>query len=64
MRALADAQPKSTYAFLKRLGPSEVFVGGDDDLATALRITYELRVTSPTPRPHLRRCFTPIGVKA
>jgi hypothetical protein len=30
-----------TYAVLKRLGPSEMSVGGTEDLANALRIAYE-----------------------
>jgi uncharacterized Zn finger protein len=41
LSALADARPMPTYAVLKRLGPSELPVGGDDDLANALRIAYE-----------------------
>jgi hypothetical protein len=38
---LAAARPMPTYAVLKRLGPSEMSVGGNDDLANALRIAYE-----------------------
>jgi hypothetical protein len=30
-----------TYAVLKRLGPSEASVGGNEDLAHALRVAYE-----------------------
>jgi hypothetical protein len=47
LRALAEARPMPTYAVLKRLGPSEMYVGGNDDLATALRVAYEALV-SPT----------------
>jgi hypothetical protein len=37
----AAARPMPTYAVLKRLGPSEMPVGGNEDLANALRIAYE-----------------------
>jgi hypothetical protein len=47
LSALAEARPMPTYAVLKRLGPSEMYVGGNDDLATALRVAYEALV-SPT----------------
>jgi hypothetical protein len=30
-----------TYAVLKRLGPSELSVAGNEDLANALRVAYE-----------------------
>jgi len=30
-----------TYAVLKRLGPSEMYVGGNDDFARALRSAYD-----------------------
>lgn len=39
--ASAPAQPMPTYAVLKRLGSSEVTVGGNEDLGQALRIAYE-----------------------
>jgi hypothetical protein len=35
------APPMTTYAVLKRLGPSEMRVGGDEDLARALLMAYE-----------------------
>jgi hypothetical protein len=41
----AEARPMPTYAVLKRLGPSEMYVGGNDDLANALRIAYETLVS-------------------
>jgi hypothetical protein len=41
LSALAEARPMPTYAVLKRLGPSEMFVGGNEDLAKALRIAYD-----------------------
>jgi hypothetical protein len=41
LSAPAAARPMPTYAVLKRLGPSEMFVGGNDDLANALRVGYE-----------------------
>jgi hypothetical protein len=37
----ADARRMPTYAVLKRLGPSEMYVGGNEDLANAMRIAYE-----------------------
>ena len=37
-------RPMPRYAVLKRLGPSELYVGGNDDLANALRIAYEALV--------------------
>jgi hypothetical protein len=45
---LKEARPMPTYAVLKRLGPSETVVGGNEDLANALRIAYEA-LTSRTP---------------
>jgi hypothetical protein len=36
-----------TYSVLKRLGPSEIYVGGNEDLANALRIAYEPLIRSP-----------------
>jgi hypothetical protein len=41
LSAPADVRPMPTYSVLKRLGPSEMFVGGNEDLAGALRIAYE-----------------------
>lgn len=38
---LADARPMPTHAVLKRLGRSEMSVGGDEDIANALRVAYE-----------------------
>jgi hypothetical protein len=46
LRALAAARPLPTHAVLKRLGPSETFVGGNNDVASALRIAYEALVTA------------------
>jgi uncharacterized Zn finger protein len=40
LSALAKARPMPTYAVLKRLGPSELFVGGNEDLAIVLRVAY------------------------
>ncbi len=37
----AEARPMPTYAVLKRLGPSEMYVGGNDDFARALRSAYD-----------------------
>ena len=44
LSALEDARPMPAYAVLKRLGPSELSVGGNDDLANALRVAYEALV--------------------
>jgi uncharacterized Zn finger protein len=41
LSAPAAARPMPTYAVLKRLGPSEMSVGGNDDFANALRLAYE-----------------------
>jgi hypothetical protein len=41
LSAPSAARPMPTYAVLKRLGPSEMSVGGNEDLASALRIAYE-----------------------
>jgi hypothetical protein len=41
MTPLAEARPTPMYAVLKRLGPSETYVGGTEDLAIALRFAYE-----------------------
>jgi uncharacterized Zn finger protein len=48
LSALEDARPMPRYAVLKRLGPSELSVGGNDDLANALRVAYEALVSTPT----------------
>jgi hypothetical protein len=45
---LAAARPMPTYAVLKRLGPSELSIGGNEDLANALRLAYEALVSPPT----------------
>jgi hypothetical protein len=47
--ALAEARPMPTYAVLKRLGPSEMYVGGNEDIANALRIAYDALVLSRQP---------------
>jgi hypothetical protein len=41
------ARPMPPHAVLKRLGPSELSVGGNDDLANALRIAYEALGSPP-----------------
>jgi uncharacterized Zn finger protein len=41
----AEAHSMPTFAVLKRLGPSEMSVGGNGDLANALRIAYEVLVS-------------------
>jgi hypothetical protein len=38
---LAEVRPMPTYAVLKRLGSSEMYLGGNEDLAHALRVAYE-----------------------
>jgi uncharacterized Zn finger protein len=45
---LADARPMPTHAVLKRLGQSGMPVGGNDDLAHALRVAYEALVSRRT----------------
>ncbi len=45
LSALAEARPMPTYAVLKRLGPSEMYVGGNEDLANALRRAYDALVS-------------------
>jgi DNA-binding IscR family transcriptional regulator len=45
LSALAEARPMPRYAVLKRLGPSHLSVGGNDDLANALRAAYEALVS-------------------
>jgi hypothetical protein len=47
LEALAEARPMPTNAVLKRLGPSEMYVGGNEDLGQALRIAYEAFVLRP-----------------
>lgn len=49
LSAFADVRPMPTYAVLKRLGPSETSVGGNGDLANALRIAYEALRSTPAP---------------
>jgi hypothetical protein len=41
LSAPAEVRPMPTYAVLKRLGPSEMPVGGNEDLAEALRAAYQ-----------------------
>jgi hypothetical protein len=41
LSALAEARRMPTYAVLKRLGSSDMYVGGNEDLASALRVAYE-----------------------
>jgi len=41
LSAQEAARPMPRYAVLKRLGPSEMFVGGNEDLADALRAAYQ-----------------------
>jgi len=48
LSALAERPTMPRYAVLKRLGPSELYIGGNEDLATALRIAYEVLVSRPT----------------
>ena len=45
---LPQSRSMPTYAVLKRLGPSELYIGGNEDLTTALRIAYEALVSPPT----------------
>jgi hypothetical protein len=49
LSALAEVRPIPTYAVLKRLGQSEMYVGGSEDLAVALRVAYG--ALRPPPRP-------------
>ena len=44
LSALAEPRPIPRYAVLKRLDPTELYVGGNDDLANELRIAYEALV--------------------
>ena len=48
LSALQAARPMPRYAVLKRLGPSELQVGGNEDLANALRIAYEALGSAPS----------------
>jgi uncharacterized Zn finger protein len=41
----SQVRPMPMYAVLKRLGSSEMFVGGTDDLADALRVAYNVLVS-------------------
>jgi hypothetical protein len=47
LTALADALPMPTHAVLNRLGPSEMYSGGAEDLANALRRAYEAVASRP-----------------
>ena len=42
LSALADARRMPTYAVLRRLGPSEMVVNGNEDLVNALRFAYDV----------------------
>jgi hypothetical protein len=46
---LADARSMPKHSVLKRLGPSQLTVSGNDDLATALQIAYEAIVLLHAP---------------
>jgi hypothetical protein len=48
LSSLAEARPMPTHAVLKRLGPSEMYVGGNEDLANELRIVYEALAPPPS----------------
>jgi hypothetical protein len=48
LSALQAARPMPTYAVLKRLGPSGLLVGGNEDLAEALRLAYEALGSPPS----------------
>jgi hypothetical protein len=45
---LGAARAMPTYSVLKRLGPSEMYVAGHEDLAQALRVAYEALVSLAT----------------
>jgi hypothetical protein len=45
LNALAEARPMPTYSVLERLGPSDLPVGGNEDLSHALRVAYEALVS-------------------
>ncbi|MFL5962242.1 MAG: hypothetical protein ACJ757_05050 [Gaiellaceae bacterium] len=45
LTTMAEARPMPTHAVLKRLGPSGTLLGGDEDLADALRPAYEALVS-------------------
>ena len=40
-----EARPMPAHSVLKRLGPSELSLGGNEDLADALRVAYEVLAT-------------------
>jgi uncharacterized Zn finger protein len=48
LSAFAQARPMPAHAVLKRLGPSELYVGGNEELVNALRIAYDAFVSTPT----------------
>jgi hypothetical protein len=41
LRELGAPRAMPTYSVLKRLGPSEMYVGGSEDLVDALRVAYQ-----------------------
>jgi hypothetical protein len=47
LNAQGAPRPTPTYSVLKRLGPSDLSVGGNEDLASALRPAYEALVRPP-----------------
>jgi uncharacterized Zn finger protein len=47
LRAPDATRPMPIHAVLKRLGPSELVLGGNEDLANALRIAYEALISRP-----------------
>jgi uncharacterized Zn finger protein len=50
LSAPPEVRPMSTCAVLKRLGPSEMPVGGNEDLASVLRVAYESLASPPITR--------------
>jgi uncharacterized Zn finger protein len=48
LSAHAEARPMPTHAVLERLGASEMYVGGNEDLANALRVAYDVLRPSST----------------
>lgn len=45
---LGVATRNATYSVLKRLGPSEMYVGGNEDLANELRVAYDALIGAST----------------
>jgi uncharacterized Zn finger protein len=52
LSSLTEARAMPTYAVLKRLGPSEMYVGGSEDLADALRAAYQAFMTPQSGSDH------------